>query len=309
MRAIKRGEPGSTSCVVNPRMQRESVCIDIEGARKDAPRNILVVGAGLAGLEAARAAAFSGHHVTLCESRGWIGGQMRFAAMIPGRHEIGDIVPWYERQLAKYGVEIRLDTEIGVRELAALEPDLVIVATGSVPVIPQNMLHSVYNAGTVELAMIDDILEHGVAPGRNILVIGGDQIGLQAADFLSEGGSTVTVAEAGGKFAQKLAANDRWYLTARLIKKNVRRIKNVRAVEIDADENVSLVLDQGAELPPDIDMIVFAADRRSIRSVGEFAKDAGIETYTVGDARDVVTEDSGTIFANIAEAYDLARRL
>src|SRR5690606_23396054 len=104
--------PGSSSCVVNPRMGRELACIDVEGDRKGAPRKVLVVGAGLAGLEAARRAAFSGHRVTLCESRAWIGGQIRFAAMIPGRGEIADMLPWYELQLRKYAVDVRLNTVV-----------------------------------------------------------------------------------------------------------------------------------------------------------------------------------------------------
>jgi 2,4-dienoyl-CoA reductase-like NADH-dependent reductase (Old Yellow Enzyme family) len=59
MRSIKRGSPGHVSCVVNPRMQRESVCIDIEGSSKEHPKKVLVIGGGLAGLEAARRTAFS----------------------------------------------------------------------------------------------------------------------------------------------------------------------------------------------------------------------------------------------------------
>ena len=80
-------------------MQRESVCIDIEVDRKATAARCSSIGAGLAGLEAARRSAFSGHHVVLCERRAWIGGQIRLAARIPGRHEIADMLPWYERQL------------------------------------------------------------------------------------------------------------------------------------------------------------------------------------------------------------------
>ena len=73
---------------------------------------MLVVGGGLAGLEAARRTAFSGHRVVLCERRGWLGGQIRLAAKIPCRQEIADMLPWYERQLARYGVEVRLNTSV-----------------------------------------------------------------------------------------------------------------------------------------------------------------------------------------------------
>jgi 2,4-dienoyl-CoA reductase-like NADH-dependent reductase (Old Yellow Enzyme family)/thioredoxin reductase len=309
MRSIKRGSPGQVSCVVNPRMQRESVCIDIEGASKDHPRKVLVVGAGLAGLEAARRTAFSGHQVTLCESRSWIGGQIRFAAMIPGRREIGDMLPWYERQLAKHRVEVRLNTTVDETMLEKLRPDVVFVATGSVPQVPQSMLESVSRAEKINMLMIDDLLEDGIEPGNTILVVGGDQIGMQAADYLSEGGRKVYVAESHSHFAQKLAANDRWYLVGRTIEKNVRRIKDVRSIEIGTDESVYVVTDKGKEMLPGIDTIVFASERRSNRSMAEIAKARGYETYIVGDASDVVSEDSGTIFSNIAQAYDIARRI
>ena len=241
MRSIKRGSPGHVSCVVNPRMQRESVCIDIEGSSKEHPKKVLVIGGGLAGLEAARRTAFSGHRVTLCESRSWIGGQIRLAAMIPGRQEIADMLPWYERQLARYHVDVRLNTTVDAAMLDALVPDVVFVATGSVPQVPQNMLDSVANAAKINMLMVDDLFENGVEPGDHILVVGGDQIGLQTADYLSEGGRTVYVAESHGHFAQKLAANDRWYLVARTIEKNVRRFKNVHGIEIGQDDSVCLM--------------------------------------------------------------------
>ncbi len=87
----------------------------------------------MAGLEAARRAAFSGHKVTLCESRGFLGGQVRLAAMIPMRQEIADILPWYERQLNKLGVEIRLNTAVDGDLLDELKPDVLVLATGSLP--------------------------------------------------------------------------------------------------------------------------------------------------------------------------------
>jgi 2,4-dienoyl-CoA reductase-like NADH-dependent reductase (Old Yellow Enzyme family)/thioredoxin reductase len=309
MRSIKRGTPGQVSCVVNPRMQRESVCIDIEGTAKANPKRILVVGGGLAGLEAARRTAFSGHRVTLCESRSWLGGQIRFAAMIPGRKEIGDMLPWYERQLVKHNVEVRLNTTVDAVLLASIKPDIVFVASGSVPQVPQSMADSVANASKLNFLMIDDIMEEGFTPEGNILVVGGDQIGMQAADYLSEGGRKVCVAEAHNHFAEKLAANDRWYLIARTMEKGVRRVKNVSNIEIGSDDSVWLHTDKGREQLPGIDTIVFASERKSNRSISEIAKARGIETYIVGDAADVTSEDAGTIFANIAQAYDTARRI
>jgi NADPH-dependent 2,4-dienoyl-CoA reductase/sulfur reductase-like enzyme len=309
MRSIKRGQPGHVSCVVNPRMQRESVCIDVEGDRKDRARTVLVVGAGLSGLEAARRCAFSGHRVVLCERRGWIGGQIRLAARIPGRAEIADMLPWYERQLKKYDVELRLNTPVDAALIDTLRPDVVFVATGSVPQVPQSMVEAVARAAGIDFLMIDDILEDELETGKTVLVVGGDQIGMQAADYLSEGGRTVYVAEAHGHFAEKLAANDRWYLIARTIQKKVRRFKNVRDIEIGADGSVILRMEGAAQTLPGIDTVVFASERRSERAVGELAKSRGLETYVIGDAADVSSEDSGTILTNIAQAYDRARAI
>jgi 2,4-dienoyl-CoA reductase-like NADH-dependent reductase (Old Yellow Enzyme family) len=309
MRSIKGGVPGSSSCVVNPRMARESVCIDIEGDKKAVAKHVLVVGAGLSGLEAARRAAFSGHHVVLCERRSWIGGQIRYASMIPGRGEIADMLPWYERQLSKHGVDLRLDTEVDGLLLDRMKPGVVIVASGSVPCVPQHMQSAVYDAGDIAIALADDVLEAGAVTGRNVLVVGGDQIGMQIADYISERASLVTVAEPHKHFAQKMAANDRWYLIARTNAKNVRRLKGVQGLRIAGHAGVALMIDGAEEMLPGVDAIVFASERKSVRGVAELARARGIPVHVIGDAADVQSEDSGTIFANIAHAYDIARSI
>jgi len=175
--------------------------------------------------------------------------------------------------------------------------------------VPQNMMSIVMKAANIQIMMLDELLEDRLTPGDNVLVIGGDQNGMLAADYLAQDGRKVTVVEAHDHFAHKLAAHDRWYLMNRQNAKQVRRIKNVHDVEVGGNDDVWLVTDAGREMLPAIDTIVFASDRRSNRSVIEMAEAFGAETIIVGDARDVVSENSGTIFANIAMAYDAARRI
>lgn len=303
---IQRG--GLTSCVVNPRMCRELDLVDIEGQHRDRARRVLVVGGGLAGMEVARHAAFSGHQVTLCERAEVLGGQLRWAARIPGRSEIGDILPWYERQLAKYGVDVRLGTAVDPAYIDALSPEVVVVATGSVPEVPQHLLDVVLQATSTQVLMLDDVLAHGPPAGQRVLVVGGDQNGVLAADALSEAGRQVWVAESSGHFARKLAGHDRWYLFNRLGRKGVERIKRVERIELEGD---TIVLIAGAEhiRLPGIDAVVFASDRRSDRALAEAARARGLETHVVGDAHDASSEQAGTVFANIAHAYDVARRI
>jgi 2,4-dienoyl-CoA reductase-like NADH-dependent reductase (Old Yellow Enzyme family)/NADPH-dependent 2,4-dienoyl-CoA reductase/sulfur reductase-like enzyme len=300
---------GEATCTVNPRLGREYLIREVEGEKKAAARRVLVAGAGLAGLEAARRAAFAGHKVTLCESRGWIGGQAKLASMMPKRSEIADIIPWYERQLNKLGVEIRLNVTVDAELLGQIKPDVLVIATGSLPEVPLGFVDGLSHIRDIEVLMTDELVEDEKLTGDTVLVVGGDQIGLQVADYLAEQGKAVTVVEKAAHFGEKLANADRRFLMGRLIDKGVKRYKNVERVDIQPTDDVWMVCGGKRERLPGIDTIVLANERRPNIFLAEVAEKEGIEVHTVGDASGVASEGQGTIMAAIATGYDIGRRI
>lgn len=300
---------GESSCTVNPRVGREYLIKEIEGEKEATAKQVLVAGSGPAGLEAARRAAFSGHKVTLCESRGSLGGQLKFAATMPKRDEIGDILPWYERQLNKLGVQIRLNTEIDETMLDQMVPDVLVAATGSLPLVPQGFVDGLENIQNIEPMMADDLLGEGQLTGSTVLIVGGSQIGLQLADYLSEKGKTVYIVEQSKKFAPKMARADRNYLMERIDTKGVKKYRKSEKIEILPHDDVWLVSDTGREKLLDIDNIVFAGERRPNRFLAEIAENKGIETHIIGDALGVSAEGQGTIMAAITAGYDTGRQI
>jgi 2,4-dienoyl-CoA reductase-like NADH-dependent reductase (Old Yellow Enzyme family)/thioredoxin reductase len=122
------------SCLVNPSVGREWEWRGDKIARSERRRSVMVVGAGPAGLEAARVAAEQGHSVTLLERSHELGGQWRLAARQPTRNRIADHINWYRAELNRLGVEVRLGEEATPLSVRRMHPDHVIVATGIRPV-------------------------------------------------------------------------------------------------------------------------------------------------------------------------------
>ncbi|MCB1714616.1 MAG: FAD-dependent oxidoreductase [Candidatus Competibacteraceae bacterium] len=121
------------SCLVNPSAGREFDWGGDRFATTTKPRRILVVGAGPAGLEAARVAAERGHHVTLAEAAPQLGGQFRLAGLQPRRGQVLDLLAWYETQLQRLAVDLRLNTMIEADDVATFEVDTLIIASGALP--------------------------------------------------------------------------------------------------------------------------------------------------------------------------------
>ena len=307
--AFDRDPAAEASCAVNPRVGREQFITEVQDDKVSGSRRVLVAGAGCAGLEAARRAAFAGHKVVLCDSKGRIGGQLRLAAMMPKRQEIADILPWYERQLNRLNVQIRLNTPVDEHLLEQINPDVLIVATGSLPDVPLGFLVGLENIKDIQLLMVDDLLEGQELVGDKILVVGGDQIGLQLADYLSEDSVSVYVVEQDRRLAAKMAMADRLYLMQRIAGKGLQVYRGVQQVNILPFDEVRIVDREGKEIPIDIDTIVLASQRHPDAYLAGTAEGKGIEAHIVGDARRVVGEDQGTILAAIADGYDVGRQI
>ena len=121
------------SCLINPSAGREFEWGGDRFTKSEVVKNVLIVGAGPAGLEAARASAERGHHVEIVEALPVTGGQFRLAGMQPRRAQILDLLDLYERQFANLGVTLRLNTYLDTEEIAQHPADTVILATGSLP--------------------------------------------------------------------------------------------------------------------------------------------------------------------------------
>ncbi|MFN3280171.1 MAG: FAD-dependent oxidoreductase, partial [Tabrizicola sp.] len=121
------------SCLINPSAGREFEWGGDRFVAAPEPKEVLVVGAGPAGLEAARVAAERGHRVEIVEAAPVVGGQFRLAGMQPRRGQILELMDWYERQFDRLGVRLRLNTFLDAEEVAAHPAGVVVVATGSLP--------------------------------------------------------------------------------------------------------------------------------------------------------------------------------
>jgi NADPH-dependent 2,4-dienoyl-CoA reductase/sulfur reductase-like enzyme len=173
-------EGGGALCIHNAATGREAV-IPHEIARAESPRRAVIVGAGPAGLEAARVAAERGHEVHLLEAASQAGGQVRLLAVNPRRREMTGIVDWRLAELDRLGVTIRYDTYAEAEDVWALAPDVVVIATGGLPQAPP------LEAGADLVTTSWDILSGAVRPSGRVLVYDdhGGHAGLSAAEVLA----------------------------------------------------------------------------------------------------------------------------
>jgi 2,4-dienoyl-CoA reductase-like NADH-dependent reductase (Old Yellow Enzyme family)/thioredoxin reductase len=125
---------GAATCIHNPASGREAdLPQEVPHDAGENPKHVVIVGAGPAGLEAARVAAVRGHRVTLLEADDAPGGQVRIAARSQRRRDLIGIIDWRVQQCQKHGVDLRLNAFAEAAEILDLEPDVVIVATGGIP--------------------------------------------------------------------------------------------------------------------------------------------------------------------------------
>ncbi|HCR98372.1 MAG: dimethylglycine demethylation protein DgcA [Halomonas sp.] len=184
-------------CIQNAATAREYMGLPHIVEKSEGPkRKIVIVGGGPGGMEAAHVCAKRGHDVTLFEAQDQLGGQITLASKAPQRDQIAGITRWYQLELARLEIDLRLNTRADEATIADLRPDIVILATGGQPFLSQ-VPEWGYDSDLGKSLVVStwDILSGSVAPGKNVLVY--DTIcefsGVSAADYLADKGSKVEI--------------------------------------------------------------------------------------------------------------------
>ena len=190
---------GMALCIHNPATGREET-MPHAIAPAVVRRRVVIVGAGPAGLEAARVAAERGHDVTVLEAASQPGGQIRLTAQTKRRAEMIGIIDWRMAQCAARGVTFQFNTYAEAQDVLTLAPDVVIIATGGLPDM------AVLEYGNDLTVSAWDILSGDVKPGSNVLLYddAGDHTALQAAQRLADSGATVEVMTPDRSFAPEV---------------------------------------------------------------------------------------------------------
>ncbi|MCK5311134.1 MAG: FAD-dependent oxidoreductase, partial [Desulfobacteraceae bacterium] len=283
--AVLAREPGS--CVVNPDVGREFRINKKDNGVSDKIFNILIVGAGPSGLACARHFAMKGHGVTICEKNSHYGGLLSLAAKTPGRSELNDILEFFLNELKRLNVKIDFNTELSKELLEKINPDKVVLATGSMPDMP--MVKGLFQSD-MEILTCVDILEDNKANEDNpdikdnIIVLGGGMSALLTADYLSEKGKNVVVLNRKSSYAEEMSSNDRYYLRERLKENSVKLFKNVSITKF-SNNGVAFKANSEEQSLDNFDTVVIAEKMSPIREVSKYLKGSNIEFHFIGDAK------------------------
>lgn len=213
----------SLSCSVNPEVGREKEPV----TKSDKPRHVLVVGGGPAGIQAAITAAERGNEVELIEGNDHLGGYLVEAAIPPGKTAINDYLTYLRHSIASSTAKVTLNQRITVDTLEKLNPDVVVIATGAKPIIPD-----IIGSRLPHVLTALSVLHHPEKCKENVVIIGGGLIGLETSLFLSTFGKKITVLEMLERAGADIGRHSRWEILQRVEKAGIKIETATKALEI-----------------------------------------------------------------------------
>lgn len=307
-------------------------------APADTPRKVVVVGGGPGGMEAARRLTLRGHKVTLLEASGQLGGTARIAAIAYAPN--GDFVEWLKNQLDELGVDVSLDTRASVEVIRQLAPDAVIVATGAIrraPDIPGKELPHVHDGASLRGLLLGETEDGSVARGtlaqrmaagaaravgmtRNadlvrkasklwmpigdkVVIIGGELVGLELAEFLHERGRHVIVVDSEPQFGRGLSPARRQVMLDQMPLDGIPLYEGADSITI-GEKCVSFRSAAGDAIDAPADTVIIAKGAEPNTGLFDELKAAGFETHMVGDCQGV-----GYIMGAVRNAADVAAKI
>lgn len=288
---------GPLSCAVNPSAGREKI-YRLESVSR--PKKVMVVGGGIAGLEAARVAAVRKHNVTLCERSNGLGGHLIEASVPEFKKDLRRLLDWYKLELAHLQVDIGLGTEVTSSLIEKERPEVIIIATGSrslIPNIPGVDMNKV-------VTDIDLFLGKKKAGGK-VVVIGGGLIGCETALWLAQQGKKVTIIEQLSKLmmARRIPVPhmNKIMILDLLQFHKVETLMNCRPTEV-TNQGITLIGGDFKTKTVEADTVVISVGLRPERQIYDELIGKVAHLYLIGDAREI-----GSVMGSVWDAFEVAR--
>jgi 2,4-dienoyl-CoA reductase (NADPH2) len=266
-------------CTVNPMVMRERTFTALEPAASSS--KVVVVGGGLAGMEAARILAERGHKVSLYEKSDKLGGQWNIVVKEKGQQAYTNLAKRLARGLDKAGVEVKLNSEAAADAIAKENPDKVVIATGAFP----RTLRSVPGIGGKNVVQANDVILGNVEVGNRAVVVGGGSTGMELSESLAKSGKKVVLVEALPKLGGSMVIYNYKHLLSGLIENGVVILTDCPLKEI-TEHGVYVK----SNVKPEMDLLFIKADT-VILAVGvapdnelaEALRQRGVDVELIGD--------------------------
>jgi 2,4-dienoyl-CoA reductase-like NADH-dependent reductase (Old Yellow Enzyme family)/thioredoxin reductase len=265
---------GRVECLVNPSLGREK---EMEIHPTDTPKKVMVVGGGPGGLNVAWVAAKKGHEVSLYERQALLGGQLILGCVSNFKKELRSLIDFQKRQIEKYGVKFHLNVEATVDTVKAENPDVVILATGSVPIKP-----SIEGINTPIVSVLPQIFDGNRPIIKKTILIGGGATGCEAALYLSENGCPVTIVEKLPKIGMNIESVTRRVMLNKLEEHSVRMVTEHELSRV-TENGVFIRNSEGKEVFLEGERVVIAIGTRPDNNLYEEINSLGITMYQIGD--------------------------
>lgn len=276
----ERAMTSTRRCTVNPLIGREIEGCEVHPAPEK--KKVLIAGGGPGGLYAAYTAARRGHQVILCEKESEIGGILKSEQAIPFKHEMYELANTYKKLAENAGVEIRVNTEVTPEYAEKENPDVLIIAVGSSPLVPP-----IKGLDGENVVLVNNYYLEKEKVGDKVVVFGGGLAGCECAIHLGMEGKEVHIIEMRDELAPDANIRHR-----PLLLKEINKYATVHAgckgLEV-SKEGILCEDKEGHQMLVEGDSIICALGQRSRRDVVDALRDGAPYVAVIGDASKVST--------------------